>query len=174
MYLGLTSGRLKGEDVYNSGLANYFVTRDSIPNIYNEISSAVPSSKNVAQTIESILQKYHKGQKNKKISNEDEIKEIFGAPTVAEIYQRAKNSQTEFGKNTVKLLEGVSPLSIHAVHKLINESHNLGWKEIFERDFILAQNLIVNENFLNGVRSLLITKDNNPQWTPKSINEVTK
>lgn len=69
MYLGLTSGRLKGEDVYNSGLANYFVTRDSIPNIYNEISSAIPSSTNIGQTIQSILQKYHKGQKDKKISN---------------------------------------------------------------------------------------------------------
>ena len=68
------------------------------------------------------------------------------------------------------MLEGVSPLSIHAVHRLIKESHNLGWKEIFERDFILAQNFIINDNFLNGVRSLLITKDNNPQWTHKSIN----
>lgn len=34
MYIALTSGRLKGEEVYNSGFANYFVSRDSIPKIY--------------------------------------------------------------------------------------------------------------------------------------------
>jgi len=34
MYIALTSGRLKGEDVYASGFANYFVNKDSIPKIY--------------------------------------------------------------------------------------------------------------------------------------------
>lgn len=47
MYLALTSGRLKGEDVYNCGFANYFVTRESIPVIYEEISSALKNASNV-------------------------------------------------------------------------------------------------------------------------------
>lgn len=34
MYLALTSGRLKGEEVYASGFANYFVHKENIPKIY--------------------------------------------------------------------------------------------------------------------------------------------
>lgn len=33
-YLGLTGARLKGEDVYISGLANYFLERDSLQPAY--------------------------------------------------------------------------------------------------------------------------------------------
>lgn len=44
-------------------------------------------------------------------------------------------------------MESVSPLAVHAIFKLIKESKNIGKKEIFKRDFIVAQNLIQNKNF---------------------------
>jgi enoyl-CoA hydratase/carnithine racemase len=34
MYIALTSGRLKGEEVYNTGFANYFVNKENIQKIY--------------------------------------------------------------------------------------------------------------------------------------------
>lgn len=69
MYIALTSGRLKGEEVYTSGFANYFVNRENIHKIYEEISSQIKNSKNPKATIEEILSKYHKGDPNKKIDN---------------------------------------------------------------------------------------------------------
>lgn len=61
MYLGLTSGRLKGEDVYTSGFANYFVSKENISKIYQELDSRLKESKNSKATIEEVLKKYHKG-----------------------------------------------------------------------------------------------------------------
>lgn len=90
MYIAMTSGRLKGEDVYNSGFANYFVSKDNISKIYEEISGSIRDSKNPRQTIEKVLEKYHIGTKNKKIANEEEINHIFGGKCVHEIYERAK------------------------------------------------------------------------------------
>lgn len=52
LYIALTSGRLKGEDVYNSGFANYFVNKENIPKIYEEISNTIKGSKNPKLTIE--------------------------------------------------------------------------------------------------------------------------
>ena len=71
MYLAMTSGRLKGEDVYNSGFANYYVSKDNVGKIYEEIASNIRSSKNPRETIESILGKYHIGKPNQKIANEE-------------------------------------------------------------------------------------------------------
>lgn len=34
MYIALTSGRLKGEDVYHSGFANYFIGGDKVATVY--------------------------------------------------------------------------------------------------------------------------------------------
>ena len=57
-YLGTTGAQLKGEDVYRAGLANYYVPSASIPKIYAELESAIPSSNNPSQEIENILSKY--------------------------------------------------------------------------------------------------------------------
>lgn len=56
-YIG-TGVQLKGEDVYNSGLANYFVSSANIPKIYEDIKSSVPSSNNPKETISKIISKY--------------------------------------------------------------------------------------------------------------------
>lgn len=36
-YLGLTGTQLKGEDVFKAGIANYYVSRDNLPKIFEEI-----------------------------------------------------------------------------------------------------------------------------------------
>jgi 3-hydroxyisobutyryl-CoA hydrolase len=38
-YLGLTGTQLKGEDVYKAGIANYFVPRELLPELFQEIKS---------------------------------------------------------------------------------------------------------------------------------------
>ena len=73
-YLAMTSDRLKGEDVYNSGLANYYIGHDDISAVYNELEAKVGESENTREAIEKVLRKYHKGEANKKIQYEEEIK----------------------------------------------------------------------------------------------------
>lgn len=36
-YLAMTSARITGEDVYNSGLANYYILRDDLGKVYEEL-----------------------------------------------------------------------------------------------------------------------------------------
>lgn len=57
-YLGVTGAQLRGEDVYNAGLANYYVLSSNIPKIYEELVAAVPGSSHTKEIIEKILLKY--------------------------------------------------------------------------------------------------------------------
>ena len=139
MYIALTSGRLKGEDVYNSGFANYFVAKDSVPKIYDEISMKIKDSTNPKKTIEEVLNKYHIGSADKKISNEEEIKQIFEGKSVAEIYEKAKASGTPFAASVVKAMDEVCPESMHIIYKLIKDSQHMSLQDVFKRDFLLAQ-----------------------------------
>lgn len=43
-YLGMTGSRLKGEDLYVAGLANYYIPRKSLEATFNELKEALPSS----------------------------------------------------------------------------------------------------------------------------------
>jgi hypothetical protein len=70
----MTGARLKGEDLYISGLANYFIPRKDIGEAYKEIKSALPNSNNPKETITNILDKYHQPSSRKTIPNEEQIK----------------------------------------------------------------------------------------------------
>lgn len=60
-YLGMTGARLKGEEVYIAGLANYFIPRSKISETFEEIRSALSTgpTENTRQLIEVILNKHH-------------------------------------------------------------------------------------------------------------------
>lgn len=109
----------------------------------------------------------------KKIQNEDEINHIFGAPTVKEIYERAKVSETKFAQGVVKSLENVCPLSVHINHRLIKSTPpNMSLRDVFVRDFTLAQYFSADSDFGIGVKALLVDKTNDPKWTHKHLLDV--
>ena len=54
-YLGLTGARLKGEEVYLSGLAHYYLHPGSVQTAYEHIRDALPSSTNPRDTIRQVL-----------------------------------------------------------------------------------------------------------------------
>ncbi len=81
-YLGLTGARLKGEDVYIAGLANFFIPRESVQQAYVEINKGLAGAVNAKEFIHQTLSKYHKPSGRKTIANEDDIKVIFSKPTV--------------------------------------------------------------------------------------------
>jgi 3-hydroxyisobutyryl-CoA hydrolase len=58
-YLGMTGARLKGEDLYISGLANYFIPRKSLEAAFNELKAALPGSHSPKELVAEVLSKYH-------------------------------------------------------------------------------------------------------------------
>lgn len=76
-YMGMTGARLKGEDLYISGIANYFIQRKNIEAAFNELKDALPSSGNPKETVSNILKKYHEPSGRKELPDEDKINDLF-------------------------------------------------------------------------------------------------
>ena len=55
----MTGARIKGEDLYISGLANYFIQRKDLESAFNALKEALPGSSNPKETVANVLGKYH-------------------------------------------------------------------------------------------------------------------
>ena len=59
-YLGLTGSRLKGEEVYLAGLANYFIRRENLELAFRDLRDTLPKvDGNIKHHIHVVLSRYH-------------------------------------------------------------------------------------------------------------------
>jgi hypothetical protein len=72
-----------------------------------------------------------------------------------------------------KALNEQCPLSVGIVHRLVREAAGKSLRECFETDYRLCQHAIVDPNFAEGVRTVLVEKGAEPKWSHKHIYEVT-
>ena len=71
-YLGMTGMRLKGEEAYIAGLANYYIPSSKLPKVKSEIKNLFSNKDkiiNEKQIIASILSKYHSPSGKKHLDN---------------------------------------------------------------------------------------------------------
>ena len=67
------------------------------------------------------------------------------------------------------------PASIYVIHRLLSQmSPSVSVTEALQMDFQLACNMMRRSDFSEGVRAVLIDKDNNPIWAPDKIESVTE
>lgn len=71
-YLGMTGMRLKGEQAYIAGLANYYIPSSKLAEVRSEIESTFAVKEKLAnskEVIASILRKYHSPSGKKVLDN---------------------------------------------------------------------------------------------------------
>lgn len=127
-YLGMTGARLKGEDLYISGLANYFIQRKDLESAFNDLKSALPGAANPKETVAKVLDKYHSPSGRKEISDEDKIKDLFSINDFREIYRKVDNQNDDFSKSVLKNLKEQCPLSVGVVQKLVETAKDKSYR----------------------------------------------
>lgn len=75
-------------------------------------------------------------------------------------------------RSTEKLLSG-SPISAHILYQQITKYNNLSLAECFRLELDLAVNVCLGGDLVEGVRALLVDKDNQPQWLHSNVNAVS-
>mmetsp|Transcript_4129 Transcript_4129/g.3053 ORF Transcript_4129/g.3053 Transcript_4129/m.3053 type:complete len:84 (+) Transcript_4129:800-1051(+) len=60
------------------------------------------------------------------------------------------------------------------IFEQIVRGQKLTLREAFEMEFKISQQFMQGSEFFEGVRALLIDKDNAPKWGHKHVNEVPK
>lgn len=78
----------------------------------------------------------------------------------------------EWLRGGAKKLAAGSPTSMHLIVEAQRRARHLSLKEVFEMELALSRQCCRHHDFPEGVRALLVDKDNNPRWVPATLAEV--
>jgi 3-hydroxyisobutyryl-CoA hydrolase len=176
MYLALTGFRLKGRDVQRIGIATHFVDSSQLANLEQDLlslRSAKPSD------IDNVLQSYHD---KCTIDREtpfvlephiDKINALFVGKTLEEIFDNLRRDDSDWSRAQLNILGKMSPTSMKVTFRQMVEGAHLTLAQDLKMEYRLSQRFIRDKDLYEGVRAIVIDKDQNPRWEPARIEDVT-
>ncbi|CAH2243687.1 jg26158 [Pararge aegeria aegeria] len=168
LYLGLTGDRLKGKDVVKAGIATHFV---SSKRLYELEKLLLRCTSDIE--VDNLLNKFNEPPEEFSLApNIKHINYCFAASTVEEIIERLEKVQNDWSVKTIETLHQMCPGSLKITMRALQRGAQLDLPQCLKMEYRLACRATENHDFPEGVRALLIDKDNNPQWKHKTLAEV--
>lgn len=75
---------------------------------------------------------------------------------------------------TAKALAKGSPTSAAIIHRQWQRGARMSLAEVFREELVISTQCARHPDFIEGVRALLVDKDNAPRWQPATLAEVTE
>lgn len=177
IFLALTGHRLKGYDVKHAGVATHFVTSEKLADLESSLLS-LPSDPDI-HMVSKLLDDYDKecSDENKEFSLEKfthQINSCFDKPTMEDIISALEEDGTEWALQQIEVLNKMSPTSMKITLRQLQEGSKLNLAECLKMEYRLSQRFMEGNDFYEGIRAVLVDKDNSPKWNPSSLADVSK
>lgn len=167
-FLGLTGARLDGAECFATRLATHYIPSERIEDVKEQIcmhpegALAVLDAASVTPPEPKIFEHL------------DQINRLFASDRLEDIFAALEADESEFAQNQLKIMRTKSPLSCKVTLRLLMVSpHISDFADEMRLEFGIVHRIFRQHDFIEGVRALLIDKDNNPQWKPATPEGVT-
>jgi enoyl-CoA hydratase len=167
-FLGLTGRTIGRAEAYSLGIVTHCIDRQHYDDIQAELSGAHP--------VDAVLDKRHTDPGPGELAPYREtIAHCFAADTVSGIIERLEGttgSFAAFAQGVLADLAKASPTSLAITLRHIRQAASRNLKATLEADYTLASHCLAGHDFAEGVRAMLVDKDNKPDWRPRQLSEV--
>ncbi|MFJ3389434.1 enoyl-CoA hydratase/isomerase family protein [Lysinibacillus sp. NPDC086135] len=174
-YLALTASVIQAADVLFVNGADSYMTSDNLHKFLTRIEQTDWHTQEISTALNQLIEEYSSNPltNSELASLQNKIDQHFSNYTVEEIVESLDNDPSKFSHETKQLLLSKSPSSLKITLQQLIDARDKTLEECFTTDLILAKNFLKHEDFFEGVRSVVIDKDRNPQYTYKTLAEFT-
>ena len=167
-YLALTGRRLDGADCYALGLATHYVRHEDLDRLKHDIA-ADPGR------IDAHLAHAQAPPPPAQIKKDrDKICRLFEADRLEDMLAALDADGSEWAAATAAELRRKSPTACKVSLRLLEKGAAMrDFAGEMGMEYALMAHVSHHPDFAEGVRALLVDKDNDPQWRPPTPEQVT-
>jgi enoyl-CoA hydratase len=167
-FIALTGARLDGAECLYLGFANHYVLQSSLEEMIARLTKTPTRAKGAIGAFSATAPDARIEQ------NLAVIARTFASDRFEEILAALETEDSDWAETELITLRSKSPLSCKVSLRLLAEgAHRASFAEEMEAEYALAARVACTHDFIEGVRALLIDKDNQPNWQPATPEEVS-
>lgn len=174
MYLGLTGSRVGPGDANALGLVTYVIASQQLADVLTSLIDADLSS-DAHEQVSRVLQQNKMDAPTVLVDElQPMIDACFQYTTIESIMAALQAGNNDWHKETYRLLAQKAPLSLKVTCAQLQKAKTMSLAECLEMDACLTSHFTRDSDFHEGVRALLIDKDNAPHWQPPTLDDVSE
>jgi enoyl-CoA hydratase/carnithine racemase len=178
IYLALTGNQIRAADALYAQLADVYLARPAIEQLDTVLGALRWSSDHSADIFGAIRTLASRDYPAASLTAlRPAIDLHFAHATVPAILQSLRSEQrseyTEWAQQTVKTMAGRSPTMMMVTLKQLQLGKSMTLADCFRMELCMTQQCFKQGDIIEGVRALIIDKDNKPQWQPARLEDVT-
>jgi len=173
-YCAMTGERLKAADALAAGIATHRVASARFAELVEALVSAA--------SVDAILAAFAEPQKTEQgpiMARRPVIDRIFAAASVEEILARldaeaaTAESDARWAGEVAATIRTKAPLSLKIALAQMRRGGNWSFEECMRAEFRVVSRVAYGHDFYEGIRAVIIDKDNRPRWHPATLAGVT-
>jgi enoyl-CoA hydratase/carnithine racemase len=176
IYLGLTGTSIKAPDILYVGLGDLYLDTYSVVALDDRLSD-IAWSDDHERDIEMALNTLASEPPGATLPTlADAIDDHFSPTTVPEIIASLKNESrtelTEWATQTFTKLGKCSPLLLCVTLEQLHRGKRMSLADCFRMELNLVHTCFDQGDIIEGIRALIVDKDQRPRWSPPTLAEV--
>jgi enoyl-CoA hydratase len=173
MYLGLTGARLGAADCLGAGIGGCYVPADRLDELEQALADADLSG-NAHRAVTAVLDGFG-GDPGwpRLIEHMGRIDRCYGKDRLDEVMRALEDEPTGWGRQELETLASKSPTSLAVTFRQLRQGAALDFNAAMRLEYRLVHRFVAGHDFREGVRALIIDKDNLPSWRPSWLEDVT-
>jgi enoyl-CoA hydratase len=167
-FIALTGARLDGAECRYLGLATHYIPHAALEEVKSRISEQ-------PARLEQILDEASVTPPEARIAaNVARIDNAFTADRLEDIIAALEADDSEWAQTELATLRCRSPQACKVSIRMLSDGAAMqDFADEMRQEYAVATRVVQRHDFLEGVRSVLIDKDNDPRWEPASPEAVT-
>jgi len=177
-YLALTGVQIRGADAVYARLADVYLPPAAIDALPADVEALAWSGDADADIRRLVHARAAQGLPAPSLSVlRPAIDAHFSLDSVprilASLEAEARSEYREWAQQTAQLIRSRSPTMLCVTLRQLELGRTTALADCFRRELGMVQQCFEQGDFVEGIRALIIDKDNSPRWDPGSLDRVT-
>jgi enoyl-CoA hydratase len=171
-YCALTGERFGPDDAVSSGVATHRIASAQFAAVLDGLTETV--------SVDAVLAEFAKPVGPGPIEQrKNAIGRIFAADRLEDILDAldrerwSSSADAEWAQKTADVMRAKSPLSLKIALAQVRGGKNWDFETCMRTEFRIVSRIVEGHDFYEGVRAVIVDKDNKPRWQPAAFAEVS-